>query len=162
MKTFKSYITEAKVSMAKLSAGMKVDVIHTGRSARNYGIKDENVYGGKVQVLGIGIVPFNKQPKPNMVISKDLKEFKKKYEKIFKSEEIQYGQFFNARHRLKAAFSKISEEDKRVKPGFGAYIWKVIDGENKGHVSYCYIGNDRNDNWEVRFLNKSTEFILET
>tara|TARA_A100001011_G_C14073217_1_gene741194 strand:- start:196 stop:684 length:489 start_codon:yes stop_codon:yes gene_type:complete len=162
MKTFKSYLTEAKVSIAKLSAGMKVNVIHTGRSARSYGIKDQNVYGGKVEVLGIGIIPFKQEAKPNMVLAKDMKELKKKYEKVFKSEEIQYGSFFNARNRLQAAFSKIAEDDKRVKPGFGAYIWKVIDGENKGHVSYCYIGTGRNDEWEVRFLNKSTEFILET
>lgn len=156
------FLTEGKVSITKLTAGMTVNVIHTGRSAKNFGVKDENVYGGKVKVLGIGIIPFKQLAKPNMVLAKDLKELKKKYEKVFKSEEIQYGQFFNARHRLKAAFSKISEEDRRVKPGFGAYIWQVVEGENKGKYDYCYIGNDNNDNWEVRFLNKSTQFVLET
>tara|TARA_B100000927_G_scaffold277994_1_gene260157 strand:+ start:1749 stop:2243 length:495 start_codon:yes stop_codon:yes gene_type:complete len=164
MDSLKKYIqlNEAKVSISKLAAGMKVNVIHSGRSARNYGIKDENVYGGKVQVLGIGMIPYKKSAKPNMVLAKDMKELKKKYEKVFKSEEILYGNFYNARHRLKAAFNEIAEADRRVKPGFGAYIWKVIEGENKGLVDYCYIGNDRDDSWEVRFLNKSTQFILET
>ena len=163
MESFKThFLSEGKVSMANLKAGMKLNVIHQGRSARQFGIRDENVYGGKVQVLGIGIIPWKKEPKPNMVLAKDMKDLKKKYEKVFKSEEIRYGSFFNARHRLQAAFSAITEADKRVKPGFGAYIWKVIEGENKGHHSYCYIGNGTNDQWEVRFLNKSTEFRLET
>ena len=163
MESFKShFLSEGKVSMANLKAGMKLDVIHQGRSAKQFGVKDENVYGGKVQVLGIGVIPFKQEAKPNMVLAKDMKDLKNKYKTIFKSEEIQYGQFFNARHRLQTAFTAISKDDKRVKPGFGAYIWKVIEGENKGHHSYCYIGNGTNDQWEVRFLNKSTEFRLET
>ena len=156
------FLAEGKVSMSKLKAGMRVNVIHSGRSAKNYGIKDQNVYGGKVQVLGIGIKPYKDKPNARMVLAKDMKDLKKKYEKVFKSEEILYGNFYNARHRLKAAFNEIAEADRRVKPGFGAYIWKVIEGENKGLVDYCYIGNDRDDSWEVRFLNKSTQFILET
>ena len=92
----------------------------------------------------------------------EIDSFKKKYENIFKSEEIKHGSFWNARHRLMSACYMVGEEDRRVKPGFGAWIWQVIEGENKGKFSYCYIGNDNKNNWEVRFLNKSTQFILET
>lgn len=156
------FLTEGKVSITKLKKGMKVNVIHSGRDAKNYGIKDVNVYGGKVQVMGFGIIPFKKLAERKYILADDLDSFKKKYENVFKSEEIKHGSFWNARHRLMSAFYKVGEEDKRVKPGFGAYIWQVIEGENKGKFSYCYIGNDNNNNWEVRFLNKSTQFVLET
>ena len=39
-------LTEAKVTVAKLRPGLKLNVFHSGASARNYGVKDENVYGG--------------------------------------------------------------------------------------------------------------------
>ena len=90
MESFKThFLSEGKVTIANLKAGMKLNVIHQGRSAKQFGIKDENVYGGKVQVLGIGIIPWKKEAKSNMVLAKDIKDLKKKYEKIFKSEEIQ-------------------------------------------------------------------------
>ena len=47
-----------------------------------------------------------------------------------------------------------------MKPGWTCWIWEVIEGENKRTLSYCFI--DRDDAWSVTFLNKSTEFILET
>ena len=153
------FLAEGKVSMAKLKAGMKVNVIHSGRSAKNYGIKDQNVYGGKVQVLGIGVKPYKDKPNARMVLAKDMKDLKKKYEKVFKSEEIQYGHFFGALDRLTAAFDMIGANDKRVKPGGGVWLWKVLEGENKGLVDFCFISQE--PKWEVNFLNKSTEFILE-
>ena len=149
---------EAKVSIAKLSAGMKVNIIHDGKSAKNFGIQDENVYKGKVQILGLGVIPYKKEASKQLVLAKDMKDLKNKYSQVFKSEDIMYGSFFNARHRLQAAFDGIVEADKKVKPGFGAWIWQVIEGPNKGKYGYCYIGNDRDDNWEVRFLNKSTKY----
>ena len=154
-------LNEAKISLAKLSAGMKVNIIHDGRSAKQFGIKDENVYGGKVQVLGLGVIPYKKEASKQLVLAKDMNDLKNKYSQVFKSEDIMYGSFFNARHRLQAAFDGIVDADKKVKPGFGAWIWQVIDGPNKGKFGYCYIGTGRNDEWEVRFLNKSTQFRIE-
>ena len=160
MKTFKHFITEAKVSMAKLKAGMKVSVIHFGRSAKNFGVQDEDVYGGKVQVLGMGIVPFGKKAEKRHVIGKDYKDVQKKYQSIWKSEDIMYGGLFNARHKQKVFFDTIADQDKKYKPGHTCWIWQVIEGKNKGMISYCYISSD--ETWEVRFLNKATEFKLET
>ena len=44
---FRQELTEGRVTMAKLKPGMKVSVIHKGRSAKNYGVDGEDVYGGK-------------------------------------------------------------------------------------------------------------------
>ena len=64
-------LNEAKVTMSKLKPGLRVDVIHAGRSARNYGVKDQNVYQGKVQVLGLGIVPYKTKADKRHVIGSD-------------------------------------------------------------------------------------------
>ena len=84
MKTFKSYITEGKVSIAKLKAGMKVSVIHKGRSAKNFGVDGQDVFGGKVQVLGLGIVPYGKPADKRHIVGKDYKDVQKKYNSIWK------------------------------------------------------------------------------
>ena len=160
MKTFKSYLTEGKVSMAKLKAGMKVSVIHKGRSAKNFGVDGQDVFGGKVQVLGLGIVPYGKPADKRHIVGKDYKDVQKKYNSIWKSDDISFGRFFGARDKQKTFFSAISDADKKFKPGHVAWIWQIIEGENKGKLSYCFISND--DKWEVLFLNKATEFILET
>jgi len=155
-------LTEAKVTVAKLRPGLKLNVFHSGASARNYGVKDENVYGGKVQVLGLGNVPYGKPATARHVIAKDYKDAQKKFSEVWKSDEIRYGRFWNAADRMRSFFQAIAAESdgKKVPYGHVCWIWKVIDGPNKGKISYCFIGSD--DKWEVVFLNKQTEFRLES
>ena len=53
------------------------------------------------------------------------------------------------------------DQDRKLRgPGGLVWLWEVLEGENKGHIGFCYL--TREPNWEVDFLNKSTEFILET
>ena len=162
MKNFKQYtqLNEAKVTMSKLKPGLKVNVIHSGRSARNYGVKDENVYQGKVQVLGLGIVPYKTKANKRHVIGSDYKDIQKKYNTIWKSDDFRYGQYWNAMHKMQVFFELISQEDRKYKPGFVAWLWEVIEGGNKGIVDYCFISSD--EILQVSFLNKSTEFVLES
>ena len=162
MKSFKEFgqLNEARITMAKLRPGLKLSVFHKGRSAKNYGVDGEDVYGGKVQVLGVGLIPFGKKAEKRHVVAKDYKDAQKKYNDIWKSEEVMYGQYWNSLNKMKFFFEKISEEDRKFKPGWVGWIWKIIDGPNKGQMSYCFIDSD--DKWAVTFLNKSTEFTLES
>ena len=153
-------LAEGKVTMAKLKPGMKLNVIHKGGYARQLGINGENVYNGKVQVLGVGIVPYGKRAEKKHVIAKDYKDAQKKYNSIWTHDNIRYGQYWNALDKMNTFFGAISDEESRIKPGWTCWLWKVLDGPNKGIISYCFIGSD--DKWEVTFLNKSTPFILET
>lgn len=155
-------LTEAKVTVAKLKPGMKLNVFHSGSSARNYGVSGVNVYGGKVQVLGLGNVPFGKSAKTSHVIAKDYKDAQKKYNDVWKSDEIRYGQYWNAQDKMRTFFQAIAAESdgKKVPYGHTCWLWKVLEGRNKGLISYCFISND--DKWEVVFLNKRTEFKLES
>ena len=154
-------LSEGKVSMAKLKAGLKVNVIHKGRSAKNFGVDGENVYGSPVKVLGIGVKPFKQLQSKSHVLARDLKDLKNKYKEVFKSEEIQFGHFFSSLDRLNAAVDMMIDQDRKLRgPGGLVYLWQVLEGKNKGHVGFCYL--TREPNWEVDFLNKSTEFILET
>lgn len=156
---FREELNEGKVSVAKLKAGLKLNVIHAGRSAKNFGISGEDVYGGKVQVLGIGIVPFGKAAEKNHVIGKDWKDVQTKHKDIWKSEDIMYGQFWNANDR-KNAFLELVAKKLKMKQGWTTWIWQIIDGPNKGKIHYCYV--DRDEKWSVTYLNKSTEFKLES
>ena len=155
-------LNEAKVSMAKLKPGMKLNVIHDGKSARNYGVNGENVYGGKVQVLGMGNVPMGKPAKASHVFAKDYKDAQKKFKDIWNTEEIRYGRFWNAQDRMRTFFQAIAAESdgKKIPYGWTCWIWKIIEGPNKGKISYCFIDSD--DKWSVAFLNKSTNFKLES
>ena len=155
------YLAEGKVSMAKLKAGLKVNVIHKGRSAKNFGVDGENVYGSPVKVLGIGVKPFKQLQSKRHVLAKDLKELKAKYKDVFKSEEILYGHFFSSLDKLNAAVDMMIDQDRKLRgPGGLVWLWQVLEGENKGHIGFCFL--TREPNWEVDFLNKSTEFVLET
>ena len=155
------YLSEGKVSMAKLKAGLKLRVIHKGRSAKNFGVDGEDVYGGKVKVLGIGVKPYKQLQSKRHVLAKDLKDLKNKYKEVFKSEEIQFGHFFSSLDRLNAAVDMMIDQDRKLRgPGGLVWLWQVLEGENKGHVGFCYL--TREPGWEVDFLNKSTEFVLET
>jgi hypothetical protein len=155
-------LNEAKVTVAKLKPGMKLNVFHSGASARNYGVNGENVYGGKVQVLGLGNVPYGKPAKTSHVIGKDYKDVQNKYKDIWNTDEIRYGNFWNAQDRMNKFFQAIAADSngKKVPYGHTCWIWKIIDGPNKGKLSYCFISSD--DKWEVVFLNKRTEFKLES
>lgn len=157
---FRQELTEGRVTMAKLKPGMKVSVIHKGRSAKNYGVDGEDVYGGKVQILGVGIVPFGKKAEKRHIVAKDYKDAQNKYKDIWKSEDFMYGQYWNALDKMRTFFGLIADNDRKFKPGWTCWLWEVIEGENKGHIGYCFISGD--ERWEVSFLNKSTEFTLET
>jgi hypothetical protein len=155
-----SQFNEAKVTMAKLKPGMTFEVIHKGRSARNFGVNGENVYGGKVKVLGMGNVPFKKKAEKKHVFAKDMKDAQNKFRDIWNKEEIRYGYFGSSLGRIKAFFNAIAAESegKKIPYGHTCWIWEVIEGENKGFISYCFISFD--EKWEVVFLNKATEFEL--
>lgn len=155
-----SQFNEAKVTMAKLKAGMTFDVIHSGRSARNFGVNGENVYGGKVKVLGVGNVPYGKKAEKKHVFARDMKDAQNKFRDVWNQEEIRYGYFGSSLGRIKAFFNAIAAESegKKIPYGHTCWIWEVIEGENKGFISYCFISYD--EKWEVVFLNKATEFQL--
>lgn len=155
-------LNEAKVTMAKLKPGMKVHVTFKGPSARNYGVNGQSVYGGKVQVLGLGNVPYGKPAKASHVFAKDYKDAQKKFKDVWNKEEIRYGHYYNALARMDAFFQEIAAESdgKKIPYGHTCWIWKILDGEHKGKIDYCFISND--DKWEIRFLNKRTEFALES
>ena len=160
--TLRQELNEAKVSIAKLKPGLKVNVIHTGRSAQNYGVSGQNVYGGRVQVLGLGSVPSGKPAEKRHVLAKDYRDLQQKYKHIWDTDDIKYGNFWNAKNRMKAFFQAIADESKGKKVPYGhtSWIWQIIEGPNKGKIHYCFISSD--DRWEVVFLNKSTDFTLET
>lgn len=155
-----SQFNEAKVTMAKLKAGMTFDVIHSGRSARNFGVNGQNVYGGKVKVLGVGNVPYGKKAEKKHVFARDMKDAQNKFRDVWNQEEIRYGYFGSSLGRIKAFFNAIAAESegKKIPYGHTCWIWEVIEGENKGFISYCFISYD--EAWEVVFLNKATEFQL--
>tara|TARA_E500000081_G_scaffold15067_2_gene18460 strand:+ start:4004 stop:4495 length:492 start_codon:yes stop_codon:yes gene_type:complete len=163
MRSFKRWeetLNEGKVTIAKLRPGLTVTPMWKGRSAKNYGISGMPVYDGKVKVLGMGIVPFGKKADKRMVIGKDYKDLQTKYKDIWKSDEIQYGRYWNARNKMKAFFSAIAQSDKKLKDGWVCWIWEVVDGPDKGMVHYCFIDSD--DRWSIAFLNKSAEFEMIT
>ena len=162
MKTFKEIrsLVEGKVTMARLKPGLKVNVIHKGRSAKNFGVDGQDVYGGKVKVLGMGIVPYGKKAEKRHIVGKDYKDIQKKYDSIWKDDDFRYGNYWNSMHKMKVFFDLIAEQDRKFKPGFVSWIWEVQEGENKRLLHYCFVSQD--EKWEVTFLNKSAEFMLET
>ena len=86
-----------------------------------------------------------------------MSNFKTKYKDVFKSEEINFGHFFTALDRLNSAVDMIVDQEKSIKGPAGlVWLWEVIEGDNKGHVGFCFISNE--PKWEVSFLNKTTEF----
>ena len=144
MKTYfelKKELTEAKVSIAKLRPGLKVNVIHTGRSAQNYGVSGQNVYGGRVQVLGLGSVPSGKPAEKRHVLAKDYKDLQQKYKHIWDTDDIKYGHFWNAKNRMKAFFQAIADESKGKKVPYGhtSWIWQIIEGPNKGKTDKLFV-----------------------
>jgi len=155
-------LSEAKVTFGKMKPGLKVNMIWHGPSARNYGIKGDNIFGGKVQVLGMGNVPYGKKATTRHVFAKDLKDAKKKFKDVWNKEEVRYGRFWNAAHRLRFFFNEIAAESdgKKIPYGHASWIFKVIEGPEKGYIGYCFVSSD--DKWEIAYLNKSAEFRLES
>jgi hypothetical protein len=155
-----SELTEAKISIAKFKPGIVATPVWKGRGAKNFGIVGKSVYGGKVKILGLGIVPLRKKAEKKHVLGRDYKDVQSKYSDIWKSDDIRYGNFWNARDKQKKFFRAISDSDKKIAPGFVCWIWKVIDGPDKGLIDYCFIDSD--DRWSITYLNKSAEFDMET
>ena len=154
MKSFnqfaESQLQEGKVSIAKLRPGLTMTPMWKGRSAKNYGISNTPVYDGKVKVLGMGLVPFGKAAEKKHVIAKDYKDAKTKYKEIWNTEDIKFGRFWNAQHRMRIFFQTIAAEDKKVKQGHVCWIWEVVDGPQKRKVHYCFIDSD--DKWAITFF----------
>jgi hypothetical protein len=151
---FNQYIQldEATVSVAKLRPGMAVNVTHFGRSAKIYKVDGQNVFGGKVKVLGLGVVPRSKKPTKNDVQYKDVKDFRMKNKEVLnKPDYSASGGGANAKLRKAAG---------QINKGQLVWIFEVIEGEKKGQIGYCYISSD--DRWEVPFMNKSTEIRIES
>ena len=154
MLKFNTYIQldEATVSVAKLRPGMTVNIIHSGRSAKIYQVDKQNVFGGKVKVLGLGLVPGSKQPTKNDVKYTDVKDFRMKNKDVFNIPDYS-PKFGGANARLIRAVRHINK-------GRLVWIFEVIEGEKKGQIGYCYISSDYR--WEVPFMHKSTEFRIES
>lgn len=162
MQTFKSWrsLLEGKLSMAQIKPGATATPMWKGRSAKNYGIAGEPVYEGKIKVLGLGMVPYGKDANKSHILGKDYKDVQNKFKDIWSSDDIKYGNFWNAQDKMKNFFQTIAFEDKKIKEGYVSWIWQVIDGPNKGTIHYCFINSD--DKWEISYLNKSAEFELVT
>lgn len=54
MKSFTAFLAEGKIPPNKLSAGDSVDLIGKGRSAKQFDMSGENLFGGKAKVVGWG------------------------------------------------------------------------------------------------------------
>lgn len=160
MESFKT-LTEGKISMARVKAGDKVNVIHSGRFAKQVGVSGQNVYGGKVQVMGLGAVIMGQDARKAKIFGKDVKDLKNKFKDEWNKEEIRYGQYWSANGRLDAFMREIAKSKGMKKATYTVWVFKVLDGDNKGAMSYAYIDMMGDEKWEVRFLNKSTEFYLE-
>lgn len=154
MLKFNTYIQldEAKVNVAKLRPGMTVNITHYGRSAKMYKVDGDNVFGGKVKVLGVGVVPRSKEPTKKDVQYKDVKDFRMKNKEVLNKPDYS-GSGGGANAKLRKAAGQINK-------GRLVWIFEVIEGKKKGQIGYCYISAD--DRWEVPYANKSTEFRIES
>ena len=153
---FKTFLEEAVISMSRLKKGNVVTVKHKGRSAKNFGVDGEDVYDGKVKALGVGYLPFGKSFNRKYILANDISDLRRKYKEEFSS-----ASGFTANDKLNDAMNKVAQKiNPREKRVSVAFFWQVTEGPNRGKVSLCYVDND--GKWIVDFLNKSTEFTLET
>ena len=124
--------------------------------AADLGVAGKDVYGGKVKALGVGYLPFGKSFNRKYILANDINELRRKYKEEFRS-----AQGYTANDKLNDAMNKvavkINPREKRVSV---AFFWQITEGPSRGKVSLCYVDND--GKWIVDFLNKSTEFTLET
>ena len=155
MKTLKqireAYLTEAKVSMAKLKAGDKVQILAKGAGARSNGLKTgENPYGegNTVQILGFGVVPFKKKSNKRDVIARSIDDFKKKYKQEIKDlkSDDKYDRDLSMRGNSRIKLS-ILANDIVKNSGFVGFIYQSSKG-----LGLLYISRSlSNDKWAVNF-----------
>ena len=165
MKTIKqireAYLTEAKVSMAKLKAGDKVQILAKGAGARSNGLKTgENPYGegNTVQILGFGVVPFKKKSNKRDVIARSIDDFKKKYKQEIKDlkSDDKYDRDLSMRGNSRIKLS-ILANDIVKNSGFVGFIYQSSKG-----LGLLYISRSlSNDKWAVNF-GDDMEFDLVT
>jgi len=155
MKTLKqikeAFLTEAKVSMAKLKTGDKVQILAKGAGARRNGLeKGENPYGegNTVVILGFGVVPFNKKSNKRDVIARSIDDFKKKYKKEIKNlkSDDKYDRNLamadNSRIKLSIIANDIVKNN-----GFVGFIYQSSKGLGLLYISRSLSG----DKWAVNF-----------
>ena len=165
MKTIKqireAYLTEAKVSMAKLKAGDKVQILAKGAGARSNGLKTgENPYGegNTVQILGFGVVPFKKKSNKRDVIARSIDDFKKKYKQEIKDlkSDDKYDRDLSMRGNSRIKLS-ILANDIVKNSGFVGFIYQSSKG-----LGLLYISRSLSDDkWAVNF-GDDMEFDLVT
>ena len=165
MKSFTAFLAEGKIPPNKLSAGDSVDLIGKGRSAKQFDMSGENLFGGNAKVVGWGSVDpastsksglkFNKK----LVLGKDFKDLKTKYKEIWDTEEIRYGRFENANHRMKE-FIRAIVKSEGMKPGYPAIFFQILDGERKGEYGYARV--DMDNRWSVSDGRLDLEFDATT
>ena len=157
MKRFTTFLAEAKIAPNKLSAGNSVDLVGKGRSAKQFGMSGENLFGGKAKVVGWGSLDpastsktglkFNKKlVLGQYVLGKDFKDLTNNYKEIWDTEEIRYGRFENANHRMKE-FIRAIVKSEGMKPGYPAIFFQITDGERKGEYGYARV--DMDNRWSV-------------
>jgi hypothetical protein len=158
MKTLKqireAYLTEAKVSMAKLKAGDKVQILAKGAGARSNGLKTgENPYGegNTVQILGFGVVPFKaKKSNKRDVIARSIDDFKKKYKQEIKDLKAQddYGYERDLQQRGSSrAKLNIIANDIVKNSGYVGFIYQSSSGPGLMYISRSL----SDDKWAVNF-----------
>tara|TARA_B110001454_G_scaffold63937_1_gene62159 strand:- start:65 stop:562 length:498 start_codon:yes stop_codon:yes gene_type:complete len=165
MKTLKQireeFLTEAKVSMAKLKAGDKVQILAKGAGARSNGLKTgENPYGegNTVQILGFGVVPFKKKSNKRDVIARSIDDFKKKYKQEIKDlkSDDKYDRDLSMRGNSRIKLS-ILANDIVKNSGFVGFIYQSSKGPGLLYISRSL----SDDKWAVNF-GDDMEFDLVT
>ena len=157
-----AFLIEGKVSMAKLKAGDKVQILAKGASAVRNGLKKgENPYGEgeTVQILGFGVVPFKaKTSNKRDVIAKSIDDFKKKYKKEIKDlkSDDKYDRDLAMRGNSRAKLSQIANDIVK-NSGFVGFIYQSSKG-----LGLLYISRSLSDDkWAVNF-GDDMEFDLVT
>ena len=156
-----AFLIEGKVSMAKLKAGDKVQILAKGASAVRNGLKKgENPYGegNTVQILGFGVVPFKKKSNKRDVIARSIDDFKKKYKQEIKDlkSDDKYDRALAMRGNSRAKLSQIAN-DIAKNSGFVGFIYQSSKG-----LGLLYISRSLSDDkWAVNF-GDDMEFDLVT
>ena len=156
-----AYLTEAKVSMAKLKTGDKVQILAKGAGAERNGLKKgENPYGEgeTVQILGFGVVPFKKKSNKRDVIARSIDDFKKKYKQEIKDlkSDDKYDRDLAMRGNSRAKLSQIANDIVK-NSGFVGFIYQSSKG-----LGLLYISRSLSDDkWAVNF-GDDMEFDLVT
>jgi len=177
-------LSEGKISMATLKKGDKVQMRFKGRGAKNQGFKNgDNPYGegNKIQILGFGTVKRGAKATAKNAIFNSVADFKTKWKEELKAnirnhpsqEEAEDWERDlsgytaaekldkNINHIIDQSNGKGTSTGKKLKAasGWTCYIYKVLDGENKGDISYVHVSDD--GSW-TKYWDTDTEFWLES